>query len=106
MDEDGYPDDWELQDIRDAAAFEAVDACDLLERVRGLWHWPNFATVTQDGDRLQHEFCTGGWSGNESLIQALRDNTMFWLRWWRLSERGGRYVFETPNVRGNRETTR
>ena len=105
MDEDGYPDDEELQDIRDAAGFQAADACALLERVRKLWHWPNYASVTDTGDKLRHEFCTGGWSGNESLIDALQDNTMFWLRWWQLSERGGRYVFETPNVLGNAGTT-
>lgn len=98
MDEDGYPEEEELQDIRDAAGFQPEDACALLERVRQLWHWPNYATVTEAGDKLRHEFCTGGWSGNESLIEALQDNTMFWLRWWQLSERGGRYVFETPNV--------
>ncbi len=99
MDEDGYPEEEELQDIRDAAGFQPEDACALLERVRQLWHWPNYATVTEAGDKLRHEFCTGGWSGNESLIEALQDNTMFWLRWWQLSERGGRYVFETPNAK-------
>ena len=96
MDQDGYPDEDELQDIRDAAAFEAVNAFDLLEQVRKLWHWPSYATVTNDGENLMHEFCTGGWSGNEDLIEALKDNRMFWMRWWKLSERGGRYVFETP----------
>ena len=96
MDADGYPDDEELQDIRNAAAFQAVDACALLDRVRALWRWPTYAAVAQDGDKLRYEFCTGGWSGNESLINALQDNAVFWLRWWQLSERGGRYVFETP----------
>lgn len=98
MDDDGYPDEEDLQQVRDHAGFQPEDACALLEQVRSLWHWPNYATVTQVGDKLRHEFCTGGWSGNESLIAALEDNTMFWLRWWQLSERGGRYVFETPNA--------
>jgi hypothetical protein len=44
MDEDGYPEEEELQDIRDAAGFQPEDACALLERVRQLWHWPNYAT--------------------------------------------------------------
>ena len=95
--DDGYPDDKELQEIRGAAGFHPEEARALLERVRHLWHWSNYATVTKTGDKLRHEFCTGGWSGNESLIHALQDNTMFWLRWWHLSERGGRYVFETPD---------
>ena len=98
MDEDGYPDDEELDAIQ---AWPGRDGAALMAQVRKLWHWPHYATVTQDGDKLRHEFCTGGWSGNESLIGALKRNTMAWCLYWQLSERGGRYVFETPNVRAN-----
>ena len=36
---------------------------------------------------------TGGWSGNESVISAL-DGTMFNLRWWETTKRGGMYVYK------------
>lgn len=93
MSEDGYPDDEELDAVK---AWPSGDVAALMAEVRRLWHWPNYATVRRDGDKVLHEFCTGGWSGNESLIEALKANTMVWLRYWHLSERGGRYVFETP----------
>ena len=38
---------------------------------------------------------TGGWSGHEDVISALRDNLMFWMLSWVSSTRGGHYVFET-----------
>jgi len=39
---------------------------------------------------------TGGWSGNESLIDALRDNVGFWWTCWECSVRGGYYEFHVP----------
>ncbi len=41
------------------------------------------------------EVATGGWSGCEEVIGALRENTMFWMMCWRLSKRGGYFEFET-----------
>jgi len=37
---------------------------------------------------------TGGWSGNESIIDALMRNDTFWLCCWRASLWGGYYEFE------------
>jgi len=36
---------------------------------------------------------TGGWSGNEELIGAMRMNFILWSQWWWSSRRGGHYVF-------------
>lgn len=38
---------------------------------------------------------TGGWSGNESMISALKES-FFWTAWWESSQRGGAYTFEIP----------
>lgn len=36
---------------------------------------------------------TGGWSGNEDLIEALAANTVAWGATWRLSTWGGLHLF-------------
>ena len=61
----------------------------LMEYVRSLWEYDSFKRT---GNR--YRLATMGWSGNEDIISALHENTMFWLHCWRLSKRGGLYVFE------------
>lgn len=41
------------------------------------------------------EVSTGGWSDNESIINAMQENMLFWQMTWRLSKRGGYYEFRT-----------
>lgn len=43
---------------------------------------------------------TGGWSGNEDVINAVMSNHMFVSLCWQKSERGGRYTFVIPVVLG------
>ena len=61
----------------------------LVEHILRLWHWSDYAKW--DGKNL--ELHTGGWSGNEDIINALTD-TPFWMFYWKKSERGGHYYFE------------
>lgn len=44
---------------------------------------------------------TGGWSGNESAIGALR-KCMLWFVFWEASHRGGKYDFVIPTDRWDR----
>jgi hypothetical protein len=44
--------------------------------------------------KVKIEFITGGFSDNEEIIRAIPDT--YWLLYWKLTERGGRYVFEIP----------
>jgi hypothetical protein len=62
----------------------------LLELVRANWQWENY--FHQDGNK--YALSTGGWSGNEDLIGALQENTLFWACCWESSCRGGHYEFE------------
>jgi hypothetical protein len=43
---------------------------------------------------INFELHTLGWSGNEDIIRALKDNTFFWIMNWYKSIRGGHYYFK------------
>ncbi len=82
-----YPEEHELKKIKEWDD----DIPALMEYVKELWirrygHWK------QTGSR--YDLSTCGWSGNEDIITALQDNTMFWMLCWQNSKRGGHYVFE------------
>jgi len=38
---------------------------------------------------------TGGWSGNEDIINAMQENTGLWMC-WRLTACGGMHIFRYP----------
>jgi len=87
MDSDGYPDKDELEKIK---SWNWRDGEGLLEYVAGLWHWDNYAW--QKG-KLWF-LSTGGWSGNEELIDAMQENLVWWMFHWYRSTRGGHYEFQ------------
>jgi len=49
---------------------------------------------------------TGGWSGNEEIIAAMRKNFILWSQCWISVRRGGHYVFGNFTINGgaNAET--
>lgn len=109
-DDDGYPTRAELRQIRTYAvlpreAGEAPRFLEYMELVRGAWWSPewgwraNHKRERKRGGGLLHRryrISTGGWSGNEDIIEAMMANTMFWAICWERSERGGHYAFLVP----------
>lgn len=93
MDNDGYPDEDELSAIR---AWPCYDFLALLQFVRELWKYSDCGYWAQDGNKFR--ISTAGWSGNEDLIGAMRENFAFWSMCWQSFRRGGHYEFEVPNV--------
>lgn len=89
MTDDGdYPDE---QDIWRIKNWEHEDVMGLIEFVKSIWHWSDYANRNDD----KFELHTGGWSGNEEIVDALM-GTMFWMMCWESSRRGGHYYFEIP----------
>ena len=87
-DEDGYPTEEELAAI---TAWEASkDIAGWLALCRAAWHYPEGWPEAKDG---VHTIATGGWSGNEEILNAMRKNLVMWAMSWVESTRGGRYVF-------------
>lgn len=97
FDRHGYPTEEDTLDfIRNfdiLAEHNASKACqELLIFCAEGWKYPD--KVETDG--RTYTFITCGWSGNESIIVAMKDNFLFWGMTWHLSERGGRHVFKVP----------
>lgn len=101
MDPDGYPDEAELERI---ANWPESDLQDLFEFIRARWkyaeseYWNEYEVGAGPAKtRVRcYKLSTGGWSGNESLIDALQQNEMAWLVTWWSSRRGGHYEFRIP----------
>lgn len=85
--------------------YEDVAGC--LDFVASIWHWPDIG-VSRDisaheagvlraepGERYLR-LATGGWSGNEEIIAALRTNTMISAMAWQLTARGGLHIYQYP----------
>jgi hypothetical protein len=102
---DDYPTDEELERLE---KWPYQDAAGALEFAASLWHWPDWVTRdisaheaavlhANQEDRFMR-FATGGWSGNESIIGALRDNHMVSALTWRLTARGGLHIYQLPRA--------
>jgi len=85
LDTDGYPTDESLEHIKN---YEG-SYTELMTDIAFLFG--SYGRCGFDGNHWI--VITGGWSGCESIISALKENTMFWLTCWYLSKRGGHYEF-------------
>jgi hypothetical protein len=91
MSDDEYPTEEELEQIRQWKIQTVDDGEKLLEFVKSIWWMPSFGWLQREG---RYHLSTGGWSGNEEIIAALKENAIFWLMYWESSNRGGHYCFE------------
>ncbi len=90
FDSDGYPTDETLDAI---AKWSFDDAVGWLNFIHSAWsHRFGFLQCEMN----QIVFATGGWSGNESIIEAMRENVVLWTLLWESSHRGGKYVLRLP----------
>lgn len=97
-----YPTDAELTLIKQ---WQPQDGTGLLAYVRGLWWNAEWGWDEEDRPpehvrpyRL-YSISTAGWSGNEELIGAMRENWMWWNEHWYTHRTGGHFQFrvETPH---------
>jgi len=84
-----YPTDEELDKIE---KWPQDDLPNLIEYVRVRWTYDDYF---QENEK-EYRMITGGWSGNEDLIMALKENFAFWHLYWYSTTRGGLYVFKKP----------
>jgi hypothetical protein len=93
-----YPTDVDLARIK---SWGMDDPFGLAEFIGSIWWMPDFG-FNLTGKRVKKlALHTGGWSGNESIIEALEAN-MFWTLYWRRTDRGGHYYFTIRLLKGDR----
>ena len=97
LDEDGYPTEEALAKI---ASWNYEDPKGWFAFVKEIWYLRSWGWTETDElnsfkrpVRMYH-ISTAGWSGNESIISAMRDNAMMWDYHWLSSKRGGHYKFD------------
>lgn len=92
FDEYGYPTETTLAAIR---TWDYKDATGLMEFVIAAWKWADMGVIMKKlRAKNRYSISTGGWSGNEDIIDALAKNWKFWNLYWKSSKRGGHYIFE------------
>ncbi len=104
LDEDGYPTEHALEVIE---KWHWDDAKGWFKFIGGIWYFHSWGwkeidephewnKLDQYKDKIVHRYyiSTAGWSGNESIIRAMQNNSMMWYLNWVQSRRGGHYIFE------------
>ncbi len=97
MDKDGYPEQSELDEIRQ---WDVRDVFNLIEYIKSIWQYDTSIREAWVKDNVSgyHALVlclhTTGWSGNESIIESLLLNAHFSLMWYQKWIRGGHYYFK------------
>lgn len=94
--EKAYPNNEQLRKITN---WDYQDLFGLMKYIELLWS--TMGRFSQKGDC--YELATGGWSGNEKIIDVLQKHEMFWTLAWQRSERGGLFVFKIPTIEGREQ---
>jgi hypothetical protein len=91
IDADGYPTEQTLDIITNFNPFT-----DNLDRFIDylMSNWINGYPPEFDKEDGILKLSTAGWSGCESVIEALQQNHTFWTLFWYSTTRGGHYVFK------------
>ena len=103
-DRDGYPTEEELTRIRE---WSMDDPRGWLAFIKTCWYAPDWGwheeheldeTLSPRWATSYH-ISTAGWSGNEEIIRAMRENpNLLWDQTWESVRRGGHYVFIVPDA--------
>jgi len=106
-DEDGYPTEAALEIVR---IWHWSDSPGWFEFIKSIWHLASWGWSEKEADHeykkdekvYVYNISTAGWSGNESIIHEMQENSMMWQLNWVQSLRGGHYIFELREFKGLR----
>lgn len=94
FDKNGYPAEITLETIAHWEVKSQESIKGLIAYVNDLWHFGDWGHKLEGKQVLYWQLHTGGWSGNESIIEALQSNLLFWMMCWQKSTRGGHHWFK------------
>lgn len=89
---DGYPNEYWLNRIS-----ESTDATEYINLAITLWN-SGYGRAYKEEEGEGVVFVTGGWSGNEDVIRAMKSNLFLWAVLWKSSERGGKHVLDIGRI--------
>jgi hypothetical protein len=93
LDDDGYPTEEAISLIE---KWPYNDPQGLFDFIEEMWAIVDFNERT-----IEHvSLSTAGWSGNEGIIEAMKENWQFWMLYWYSSTRGGHYEFDLSRKYG------
>jgi hypothetical protein len=95
LDYEGYPTEELLNYIATVRMDQSHE--EILELAKSVWCYPDYVWVDGEDTKV-YTFRTAGWSGNESLIHAMRENVLFWSFCWEESKRGGIHTFKVKRL--------
>jgi len=105
LDKNGYPTKKALETI---SKWTVKDNSikEFIEFLQDIWNWGDQMLTVKKGfserqfkrSVMKIEMHTGGWSGNESIIEAIEKQEYgLFFSYWKKTERGGHYYFEVPS---------
>ena len=85
-----YPSEAALTAIRE---WPLDDPAGWFAFIRSIWWSADWGWTTEEkASKTLHNVSTGGWSGNEEIIDAMRESVL-WGMTWRIHSVGGHYEF-------------
>ena len=97
VDEHGYPTEETLNIIKNWD-YLSQGLPGWFEFIASVWNYPEEFSSKEVSGKVEWHVHTLGWSGNEEIIMAMRENTIAWALTWVQSRVGGHYIFEIPTV--------
>lgn len=92
---DGYPTEEFLEQLKN---WDPMDFVGLVQAMNYAWKYHNYITFTwEDGNIVKVECSTGGWSGNEDIIDSI--NPVWHSLYFHSLHRGGHWVFKNDRKR-------
>lgn len=102
LDDTGYPTEEFLDYVKND---NCKDIMEFLKAIESAWAYADWGFKLSkvykykgwQGRRQRTlQLHTAGWSGNESIIEALSSNFIFWSMYWWKTYKGGHYYFQIP----------
>ena len=102
IDNEGYPTDEYLEYLKN---YDCKDIMAFLETLESSWAYADWGYKLskvykykgwQGRKQRTLQLHTVGWSGNESIIEAIQSNYIFWSMYYWKHIRGGHFYFQIP----------